>query len=84
MDIWNLDGNLEIWTGESSYSNSQISTGIRNLNCGARIQVVRPGVLDVVDHRCDQHPRELFGASVDETLEVSGDVEPKGKDETMN
>ena len=83
--IWShQDGNLEIWTGENSYSNSQISVGIGNLNCGARIQVVRPGVLDVMNHRSDQHPRELFGASVDEALEVSGDVEPQGANEKMN
>ena len=31
----NLDGNSEIWTGENSYCNSQISVEIVNLNCGA-------------------------------------------------
>ena len=36
LEIRNLDGNLEIWTGENSYSNSQISVGIGNLNCAAR------------------------------------------------
>ena len=35
LEIWNLDGNLRIWTGENSYSNSQISVGIGNLNRGA-------------------------------------------------
>ena len=35
LGIWNLDGNLGIWTGENSYSNSQITVGIGNLNCGA-------------------------------------------------
>ena len=38
--IWShQDGNLKIWTGENSYSNSQISVGIRNLNCGASERV---------------------------------------------
>ena len=36
LEFWNLDENLGIWTGENSYSNSQITVGIGNLNCGVR------------------------------------------------
>ena len=40
----NLDGNSEIWTGENSYCNFQISVEIGNLNCGARVRIEDPVV----------------------------------------
>ena len=39
----NLDGNSEIWTGENSYCNFQISVEIGNLNCGASKLVAPAG-----------------------------------------
>ena len=40
LESWNLDGNLEIWTGEHSYSNFQISVGIGDWKCGASLLMI--------------------------------------------
>ena len=55
-----LDGNSEIWTGENSYCNFQISVEIGNLNCGAREHVLAREVARAV---ADVHLAEADGAS---------------------
>ena len=39
LGIGNLDGNLGIWRGENSKSNSQIPVGIGTANCGVSFTV---------------------------------------------
>ena len=54
QEFGNSDGNLGIWTGENSYSNSQITVGIGNLNCGAS----RPVELAHPAPQCAEHGRD--------------------------
>ena len=56
LGIWNFDENWGIWTGENSFSISQITVGIGNLNCGAseHASVLRP-VVQGVREGCHDH-----------------------------